>query len=121
MLAREYGFTTFQKGDKRLVRFNSPGDVKGMGVLIENAPSNAVGGPAPNAGNVIAGNSRDGVAIENYVDGTVPAAVPALPAGAPSQLCPFCTSSLIRSTSPKPKRMNVALCTKECAERHIHT
>jgi outer membrane lipoprotein-sorting protein len=35
--AREYGFTTYQKGDKRLVRFNSPGDVKGMGVLIENA------------------------------------------------------------------------------------
>ena len=35
--AREYGFTTFQKGDKRLVRFNSPGDVKRMGVLIENA------------------------------------------------------------------------------------
>jgi outer membrane lipoprotein-sorting protein len=34
--AREYGFTTFQKGEKRLVRFNSPGDVKGMGVLIEN-------------------------------------------------------------------------------------
>jgi len=34
--AREYGFTTYQKGDKRLVRFNSPGDVKGMGVLIEN-------------------------------------------------------------------------------------
>jgi outer membrane lipoprotein-sorting protein len=35
--AREYAFTTFQKGDKRLVRFNAPGDVKGMGVLIENA------------------------------------------------------------------------------------
>jgi len=36
--AREYGFTTFQKNpDKRLVRFTSPGDVKGMGVLIENA------------------------------------------------------------------------------------
>jgi len=35
---REYGFTTFQKNpDKRLVRFTSPGDVKGMGVLIENA------------------------------------------------------------------------------------
>jgi outer membrane lipoprotein-sorting protein len=35
--AREYGFTTYQKGDKRMVRFTSPGDVKGMGVLIENA------------------------------------------------------------------------------------
>ena len=35
--AREYGFTTFQKvPDKRLVRFSSPGDVKGMGVLVEN-------------------------------------------------------------------------------------
>ncbi len=35
--AREYGFTTFQKGsEKRLVRFNSPGDVRGMGVLLEN-------------------------------------------------------------------------------------
>jgi outer membrane lipoprotein-sorting protein len=35
--AREYGFTTFQKvPEKRLVRFSSPGDVKGMGVLVEN-------------------------------------------------------------------------------------
>ncbi len=34
--AREYGFTTHQKGEKRLVRFTSPGDVKGMGVLLEN-------------------------------------------------------------------------------------
>src|SRR3954469_24743548 len=35
--AREIGFTTFQKvPDKRLVRFSSPGDLKGMGVLIEN-------------------------------------------------------------------------------------
>src|SRR4051794_10211502 len=35
--AREYGFTTYQKvPDKRLVRFTSPGDVKGMGVLVEN-------------------------------------------------------------------------------------
>jgi outer membrane lipoprotein-sorting protein len=35
--AREYGFTTFQKGsEKRLVRFTAPGDVKGMGVLVEN-------------------------------------------------------------------------------------
>src|SRR5262249_15563242 len=31
-------FTTFQKvPDKRLVRFSSPGDVKGMGFLVENA------------------------------------------------------------------------------------
>lgn len=36
--AREYVFTTYQKvPDKRLVRFSSPGDVKGMGVLVENA------------------------------------------------------------------------------------
>jgi outer membrane lipoprotein-sorting protein len=35
--AREYGFSTSQKGTKRLVRFSSPGDVKGMGVLIEDA------------------------------------------------------------------------------------
>lgn len=35
--AREYAFTTYQKvPDKRLVRFSSPGDVKGMGVLVEN-------------------------------------------------------------------------------------
>jgi outer membrane lipoprotein-sorting protein len=36
--AREYGFTTYQKSSgKRLVRFSSPGDIKGMGVLVENA------------------------------------------------------------------------------------
>jgi outer membrane lipoprotein-sorting protein len=35
--AREYGFTTYQKvPDRRLVRFSAPGDVKGMGVLVEN-------------------------------------------------------------------------------------
>src|SRR5436190_1050793 len=35
--AREYGFTTYQKvPDRRLVRFTAPGDVKGMGVLVEN-------------------------------------------------------------------------------------
>src|SRR5436305_473468 len=35
--AREFSFTTIQKvPDKRLVRFSSPGDVKGMGVLIES-------------------------------------------------------------------------------------
>jgi outer membrane lipoprotein-sorting protein len=34
---RELVFTTWQKvPDKRLVRFFSPGDVKGMGVLVEN-------------------------------------------------------------------------------------
>jgi outer membrane lipoprotein-sorting protein len=34
--SREFGFTTYQKvPDKRLVRFTSPGDVKGMGVLVE--------------------------------------------------------------------------------------
>jgi outer membrane lipoprotein-sorting protein len=42
--AREFAFTTFQKSDpskpsesKRLVRFTSPGDVKGMGVLVANS------------------------------------------------------------------------------------
>ena len=36
--AREYSFTTYQKvPDKRLVRFSAPGDVKGMGVLVEKA------------------------------------------------------------------------------------
>jgi outer membrane lipoprotein-sorting protein len=35
--AREFGFITYQKvPEKRLVRFTAPGDVKGMGVLIEN-------------------------------------------------------------------------------------
>jgi len=35
---REYVFTTYQKvPNKRLVRFSAPGDVKGMGVLIESA------------------------------------------------------------------------------------
>jgi outer membrane lipoprotein-sorting protein len=34
---REYAFTTYQKvPDKRLVRFTAPGDVKGMGVLVES-------------------------------------------------------------------------------------
>jgi outer membrane lipoprotein-sorting protein len=34
---REYVFTTYQKvPHKRLVRFSAPGDVKGMGVLIES-------------------------------------------------------------------------------------
>lgn len=34
---REYAFTTYQKvPEKRLVRFSSPGDVKGMGFLVEN-------------------------------------------------------------------------------------
>jgi outer membrane lipoprotein-sorting protein len=37
--AREYGFVTHQKGSKRLVRFTSPGDVKGMGVLVESDAS----------------------------------------------------------------------------------
>ncbi len=35
--AREIDFTTYQKvPDKRLVRFSAPGDLKGMGVLVEN-------------------------------------------------------------------------------------
>jgi outer membrane lipoprotein-sorting protein len=34
---REYAFTTYQKvPNKRLVRFSAPGDVKGMGLLVEN-------------------------------------------------------------------------------------
>ena len=34
---REFGFTTISKGnEKRIVRFTSPGDVKGMGMLTEN-------------------------------------------------------------------------------------
>ena len=33
---REYDFTTSQKGQKRRVRFTAPGDIKGMGVLVEN-------------------------------------------------------------------------------------
>ncbi len=37
--AREYGFVTEQKGSKRLVRFTSPGDIKGMGVLVESDAS----------------------------------------------------------------------------------
>jgi outer membrane lipoprotein-sorting protein len=36
--SREYVFTTYQKvPNKRLVRFTAPGDVKGMGVLVESA------------------------------------------------------------------------------------
>src|SRR6185369_12758530 len=35
--SREFGFTTYQKvPDKRLVKFTSPGDIKGMGVLVES-------------------------------------------------------------------------------------
>jgi outer membrane lipoprotein-sorting protein len=35
--AREFQFTTYQKvPNKRLVRFSAPGDVKGMGFLVEN-------------------------------------------------------------------------------------
>jgi len=35
--AREYQFVTYQKvPEKRLVRFLAPGDVKGMGMLVEN-------------------------------------------------------------------------------------
>jgi outer membrane lipoprotein-sorting protein len=35
--AREYQFTIYQKNPgRRLVRFSAPGDVKGMGVLVEN-------------------------------------------------------------------------------------
>ncbi len=35
--AREIDFVTYQKvPDKRLVRFSAPGDLKGMGVLVEN-------------------------------------------------------------------------------------
>ncbi len=34
---REIEFSTTQKGPKRMVRFLAPGDIKGMGVLVENA------------------------------------------------------------------------------------
>ena len=51
----------------------------GDGVLIENAPTNLIGGQIPDAGNVIAGNTLDGVDIENYVDGTVPSIVQSPP------------------------------------------
>lgn len=34
--AREYRFTTFQRGERRLVRFTAPGEVKKMGVLVED-------------------------------------------------------------------------------------
>jgi len=33
---REVGFQSISKGEKRLVRFLSPGDIKGMGFLVEN-------------------------------------------------------------------------------------
>jgi outer membrane lipoprotein-sorting protein len=34
---RDVGFTSVTKGPKRLVRFTAPGDVKGMGFLVESA------------------------------------------------------------------------------------
>jgi outer membrane lipoprotein-sorting protein len=37
--SREVTFSTLQKGQKRLVRFLSPGDIKGMGFLIEGPES----------------------------------------------------------------------------------
>jgi len=49
------------------------------GVLIENASTNVIGGQIPDAGNVIAGNTLDGVVIENYVDGTVPSIIQSPP------------------------------------------
>src|SRR5262249_21661256 len=59
------------------IRGTQPRTNLGEGVLIENAPGNVVGGQASNDGNVIAGNSLDGVAIDNYISGTVPSIVPA--------------------------------------------
>ncbi len=35
------------------------------GILIVNAPANSIGGPASGAGNVISGNSDDGIEIQN--------------------------------------------------------
>src|SRR5262249_61681810 len=52
------------------IRGTQPRPNGGNGVLIENAPVNVIGGQVPNAGNVIAGNTLDGVVIENYVNGT---------------------------------------------------
>ncbi len=51
----------------------------GAGVLIEDAPANVVGGQVTDSGNVIAGNTGDGVVIENYVDGTIPSIVTPTP------------------------------------------
>ena len=48
-------------------------------MLIENAPANVIGGQIPDSGNVIAGNTLDGVVIENYVDGTVPSIIQPAP------------------------------------------
>jgi hypothetical protein len=49
------------------------------GVLIEDAPSNVIGGQIADSGNVIAGNSGDGIVIENYVNGTIPSIVTPTP------------------------------------------
>ncbi len=54
------------------IRGTLPRPNVGAGVLIENAPQNVIGGSIPNAGNTIAANAGDGVAIENYDGGTVP-------------------------------------------------
>jgi hypothetical protein len=51
----------------------------GDGVLIENAPQNVIGGLIPNAGNAIAANGGDGIGIENFNTGTVPATPLAAP------------------------------------------
>ena len=61
------------------IRGTQPRPNGGDGVLIENAPTNVIGGQIPDAGNVIAGNTLDGVAIENYVDGTVPSIIQSTP------------------------------------------
>ena len=45
------------------------------GVLIEDAPANVVGGQIADSGNVIGGNTGDGIVIENSVNGTIPSIV----------------------------------------------
>lgn len=42
------------------------------GVLIEDAPANTVGGLVSDSGNVIAGNTLDGITIENFNNGVIP-------------------------------------------------
>ena len=49
------------------------------GILIEDAPANVIGGQVADSGNVIAGNTGDGIVIENYVNGTIPSIVTPTP------------------------------------------
>ncbi len=53
------------------------------GVLIEDAPANTIGGLVADSANVLAGNTLDGVTIENYVNGVIPNIVTMLPPFSP--------------------------------------